>query len=42
MEKIEETQAALREDLDQVKGDVTSMKGDMSQVFLALKNIIDR
>ena len=42
MEKIEETQAAFNEDLDQVKGDATSMKGDLSQVLLALKNIIDR
>ena len=41
MEKIEETQATFREDLDQVKGDVTLMKGDLSQVLLALKNIID-
>ena len=42
MEQIEEIQAAFKEDLDQVKGDVTSMKGDLSQVLLALKNIIDR
>ena len=42
MDKIEETQATFKEDLDQVKGDVTSMKGDLSQVLLALKNIIDR
>ena len=42
MEKIEETQAAFKEDLYQVKGDVTLMKGYLSQVLLALKNIIDR
>ena len=41
MEKIEETQAAFKEDLDQVKGDTASMKGDLIQVLLALKNIID-
>ena len=32
----------FKEDLDQVKGDVSSMKGYFSQVLLALKNIIDR
>ena len=42
MEKIEETRAAFKEDLNQVKGGVTSMKGDLNQVLLALKNIIDR
>ena len=42
MEQIEETQAVFKEDLDQVKGGVSSMKGDLSQVLLALKNIIDR
>ena len=42
MEKIKETQATFKEDLDQVKGDVSSMKGYMSQVLLALNNIIDR
>ena len=34
VEKIEETQVAFKEDLNQVKGDVTSMKGDLSQVLL--------
>ena len=42
MEQIEETQATFKEYLAQIKGDVSSMKGDLSQVLLALKNIIDR
>ena len=42
MEQIEETHATFKVDLDQVKGDVSSMKGDLSQVLLALKNNIDR
>ena len=42
MEQIEETRDAFKEDLDQVKGGVSSMKGDLGQVLLALKNIIDR
>ena len=42
MEQIEETQVAFKEDLNQVSGDVTSMKRDLSQVLLALKSIIDR
>ena len=42
MEQIEENQAIFREDLDNVKGNINSMKGDMSQVLLALKNIIER
>ena len=41
MEQIEENQAAFKEDLEQVKGNVDSMRGDMSQVLLALKNIIE-
>ena len=42
MEQIEENQASFKEDLEQVKGNIDSMKGDMSQVILALKNIIER
>ena len=42
MEQIEENQVAFKEDLEQVKSNVDSMKGDMSQVLLALKNIIER
>ena len=42
MEQIQEIQAAFKEDLEQVKGNVNSMRGDMGQVFLALKNIIER
>ena len=42
MEKIEETQVMFKEDIDQEKDDVRSMKGDLSQVLLALKNIIDK
>ena len=42
MEQIEETQAVFKEDLDQVKRAVSSMKGYLIQVVLALKNIIDR
>ena len=42
MEQIEENQATFREDLEKVKGNVDSMRGDMSQVLLALKKIIER
>ena len=42
MEQIEEKQTAFKEDLEHVKGNVDSMKGDMSQVLLALKIIIER
>ena len=42
MEQIEDNQAAFKEDLEQVKWNIDSMKGYMSQVLLALKNIIER
>ena len=42
MEQIEENQAAFKEELEQVKGNIDSMKGDMIQVLLTLKNIIER
>ena len=42
MEQIKENQDAFKEDLEKVKGNVDSMRGDMSQVLLALNNIIDR
>ena len=42
MEQIEENQVEFKEYLNQVKGGVSLMKGDLSQVLLALKNIIDR
>ena len=42
MEQIEENHVAFKEDLDQVKGDVSSTKGDPSQFLLSLKNISDR
>ncbi|XP_058755927.1 uncharacterized protein LOC131629142 [Vicia villosa] len=40
MEQIEQKQAALQEDVEQMKGNIDSMKGDIGQVLLALKNII--
>ena len=42
MEQIEENQATFKEDLEQVKGNVDSMRWDICQVILALKNIIER
>ena len=42
MEKIEENQTNFLEDLEQVKGSINSIKRDMIQVLLALKNIIAR
>ena len=42
MERIEENLAAFKEYLERVKGNINSMKGNMSQVILALKNIIER
>ena len=42
MEQIEENQATFKVDIKQVKSNVDSIRGDMSQVLIALKNIIDR
>ena len=42
MEQIEENQSAFKGDLEKVKGNIDSMRGDMSQVLIALKNIIER
>ena len=42
MGKIKQNQAVFQEDLEQVKGSIDSMKWDMSQVLLSIKNIIAR
>lgn len=42
MEKIEQKQAVFQEDLEHVKGNINLMKGDVSQVLFALKNIVER
>ncbi|XP_058774221.1 uncharacterized protein LOC131648485 [Vicia villosa] len=40
MEQFEQKQAVFQEELEQLKGNIDSMKGDVSKVLFSLKNIV--